>query len=888
MKRQKQKPAAISSGSSSLPVDPPKKKRGRATEPKPLAPAEVDARLAGPPLTETLGEETGAVAEEIVATTHALPAEPPRRGKRKNEKPVAPVRETPAGMKQKSTPPIIEKEMSEPVTATETETTAPAGKQTKNKLLSSPPPEKRPVRKSVNKLTSDPAPKRMARVSGKLGATKKQDLEPVVEALDPAAAKVVKKPVVPMTGSDLQSGRETRPAAVPVQAATAPVMASAAVSTEEETTPFLTEHDLYLFNEGTHRRLYERLGAHPIVHDGVAGTYFAVWAPSALQVSVIGEFNGWRTGANPLRLRGVSGVWDGFFPGISRGTVYKYNIVSKNGGKAFDKADPFGFAHEEPPQTASVVTTLEHTWNDGEWMKNRSQANGHKAPMSTYEVHLGSWRRPTDGREFLSYREIAQPLADYVKQVGFTHVELMPVMEHPFFGSWGYQTTGYFAPSSRFGSPGDFMYLVDILHQNGIGVILDWVPSHFPSDGHGLAYFDGTHLFEHEDPRKGFQPDWNSLIFNYSRHEVRSFLISSAIYWLDVYHADGLRVDAVASMLYLDYSRKQGEWVPNKFGGRENLEAVDFLRQLNEAAYSEVPGVQMIAEESTAWPLVSRPPYVGGLGFGMKWDMGWMHDTLEYIAQDPIHRRFHHGKLTFRPIYAYTENFVLPISHDEVVHGKGSLIRKMPGDEWRRFANLRLLLTYMWAVPGKKLLFMGCEFGQWKEWNHDASLDWDSLQSPLHRGVQHLVGDLNRIYRETPAFFATDFDPSGFQWVDANDSDQSVISFLRVGEGGETILCAFNFTPLPRYNYQLGVPRGGDWIEVLNSDAPMYGGSGQGNLGSVEAAPLPLHGRRNSVTITLPPLGAVFLKSVPPESPDSGIAGAVVRSEQTDAHGDKR
>ncbi|HVT01967.1 MAG TPA: 1,4-alpha-glucan branching protein GlgB [Thermoanaerobaculia bacterium] len=642
----------------------------------------------------------------------------------------------------------------------------------------------------------------------------------------------------------------------------------------EAATPFLTEHDLYLFNEGTHRRLYEKLGAHPMTHDGVEGTYFAVWAPSAMSVSLIGDFNGWEPGVDYLNLRGMSGVWDGFFPGIGKGAVYKYNIVSKNRRKSFDKADPFGFAHECPPETASTVTTLDYEWGDKNWMRDRAAHHGLTAPMSTYEVHLGSWRRPENPDEHLSYRELAQPLADYVKQVGFTHVELMPVMEHPFFGSWGYQSTGYFAPSSRFGSPTDFMYLVDVLHQNGVGVLLDWVPSHFPSDAHGLAYFDGTHLFEHEDPRKGFQPDWNSLVFNYGRHEVRGFLISSAIYWLDMYHADGLRVDAVASMLYLDYSRKQGQWLPNKFGGRENLEAIDFLRQLNEAVYSELPDVLMIAEESTAWPLVSRPPYVGGLGFGMKWDMGWMHDSLKYMAQDPIHRRFHHGKLTFRPMYAYTENFVLPISHDEVVHGKGSLLRKMPGDEWQRFANLRLLLAYMWAVPGKKLLFMGCEFGQWKEWNHDSSLDWDSLQSPLHRGVQHLVGDLNRIYKETPAFYATDFDQAGFQWIDANDSDQSVISFLRIDHDGAATLCVFNFTPHPRYNYQLGVPRGGDWKEILNSDAPVYGGSGVGNFGLVEAAPLPLHSRSNSVTITLPPLGAVFLMSTAPPVGDAGIGDA--------------
>ncbi len=619
----------------------------------------------------------------------------------------------------------------------------------------------------------------------------------------------------------------------------------------------LSDWDLHLFNEGTHHKLWEKLGSHLLP----GGVMFAVWAPNASRVSVIGDFNGWNRDAHPLQPRAASGIWEGFIPDIGKGTKYKYHIVSRANGYQVDKADPFSVHHETPPHTASIVWDLDYDWNDGDWMQSRRARNGYDAPMSIYEVHLGSWRR-IDGRS-MSYREIAQPLAEYAKKLNFTHVELMPVMEHPFYGSWGYQGTGYFAPTSRHGVPQDFQYLVDVLHQNGIGVILDWVPSHFPNDEHGLAFFDGTHLFEHADPRKGFHPDWNSLIFNYGRNEVRAFLLSSALYWLGQYHADGLRVDAVASMLYLDYSRKAGEWVPNEFGGRENIEAISFLRRLNEDVYKVHPDVQVIAEESTAWPMVSRPTYVGGLGFGMKWDMGWMHDTLRYFSKDPVHRKFHHNDLTFRMMYAFTENFVLPLSHDEVVHGKGSLLGKMPGDEWQRAANLRLLFADMFANPGKKLIFMGGEIGAFREWDHDAGLDWDLLQYPIHAGINRWVEDLNKAYRDVPALHELDMSPDGFEWIDCNDTENSIISLVRRSKTrpNECVVVVLNFTPLPRHNYQVGVPRGGEWREILNSDAALYGGSGQGNMGAVHAAPIPLHGRRWSATITLPPLGAVFLLS---------------------------
>ena len=624
----------------------------------------------------------------------------------------------------------------------------------------------------------------------------------------------------------------------------------------------LTDQDVYLFNEGTHYRMYEKLGAHLAAAGHDAGVSFAVWAPNASEVSVVGDFNDWKPGAHPLQARGSSGIWEGFIPGIGKGALYKFHIVSTHHGYTGDKADPFGVFHEKPPRTASVVWDLDYTWADGEWMEQRARRQTVRAPISVYEMHLGSWMRlPEENGRPLSYRETAPRLAEYVERLGFTHVEFLPIMEHPFYASWGYQTTGYFAPTSRYGSPQDFMYLVDYLHQHGIGVILDWVPSHFPSDGHGLAYFDGTHLFEHADWRKGFHPDWNTYIFNYGRNEVRSFLLSSAMIWLDKYHADGIRVDAVASMLYLDYSRKEGEWIPNQFGGRENLEAIDFLRQFNTQAYKEHPGIQTFAEESTAWPMVSRPTYVGGLGFGMKWDMGWMHDTLAYFAQNPIHRKYHHNHLTFRMLYGFTENFVLPLSHDEVVHGKGSLIGKMPGDEWQKFANLRLLFGYMFAQPGKKLLFMGDEFGQVREWTHDASLEWHVLQYAFHRGVQFWVEQLNRVYREQPALHELDTDPAGFEWVDANDNETSVLSFLRKGKSAtDTVLIVCNFTPVPRLEYQVGVPCGGYWRELLNSDAKDYAGSGMGNAGGVRADYRPGHGRPHSLRMTLPPLAVLFLK----------------------------
>ncbi len=624
----------------------------------------------------------------------------------------------------------------------------------------------------------------------------------------------------------------------------------------------LTPFDIHLFNEGTHSHLYEKLGAH--LSKDPEGAWFAVWAPNADSVSVIGDFNGWNRNANTLEPREQSGIWEGFIPGVKHGALYKYHVHSRVTRAGADKADPFAVYAEQPPRQASIVWDLSYGWGDAEWLSGRSRANGRQAPWSVYEVHLGSWMRvPDEDNRWLTYRELAPRLADYAHRLGFTHVEFMPVMEHPFYGSWGYQVTGFFAPTSRYGTPQDFMFLVDHLHQHGIGVILDWVPSHFPSDEFGLQNFDGTHLYEHADPRLGVHPDWGSSIFNYGRNEVRGFLLSSALYWLNRYHADGLRVDAVASMLYLDYSRKSGQWLPNKFGGRENLEAVDFLRRFNIEVYKEHPDVQTIAEESTAWPLVSRPTYLGGLGFGMKWDMGWMHDTLAYMSKDPVHRRFDHHQLTFRMLYAFTENYMLPLSHDEVVHGKGSLLSKMPGDDWQKFANLRLLLAYMYAMPGKKLLFMGAEFGQWREWNHEESLDWHLLDQPMHSGISRWTGDLNRVMRDEKPLHELDFDPAGFAWIDGSDAEQSVISFLRRSTRDELIIAVFNFTPVPRYNYQIGAPLPGRWLELLNSDAPIYGGSGQGNLGGVDAAPVGRHGHLHSLTLTLPPLGAIFLKPEP-------------------------
>ncbi|HVE70204.1 MAG TPA: 1,4-alpha-glucan branching protein GlgB [Thermoanaerobaculia bacterium] len=680
------------------------------------------------------------------------------------------------------------------------------------------------------------------------------DLRPGGAAAAPAAEAYAETPAPEAGAAPQETGAAPRESVVDPRAIREHTIDQIApVTTRPES--LLTDWDLHLFNEGTHHKLWEKLGNHAVP----GGVMFGVWAPNADRVSVIGDFNGWDRDAHPLRARGESGVWEGFIADLPKGTTYKYHVVSRFNGYRVDKADPFAVHQEMPPATASKVWDLEYEWNDDEWMRTRKARNAVDAPISIYEVHLGSWLR-TDDNQPLSYRDIAQPLADYVKKMNFTHIELMPVQEHPFYGSWGYQGTGYFAPTSRFGTPQDFKYLIDHLHQQGIAVLHDWVPSHFPSDEHGLAYFDGTHLFEHSDPRKGFHPDWGSLIFNYGRNEVRSFLLSSALYWLDEYHIDGLRVDAVASMLYLDYSRKQGEWIPNEFGGRENIEAISFLRRLNEDVYNVHPDVQVIAEESTAWPMVSRPTYVGGLGFGMKWDMGWMHDTLQYFAKDPVHRKFHHNSLTFRMMYAFTENFVLPLSHDEVVHGKGSLIGKMTGDEWQHFANLRLLYAHMYANPGKKLMFMGGDIAQWREWNHDTGLDWHLLDSPLHAGINRWLEDLNKAYRDIPAMHELDMSPDGFEWIDCCDTENSIVSLTRYAKDrASSVVAALNFTPLERYNYQIGVPANGHWREVLNSDATLYGGSGMGNMGGVDAVPIPLHGRKWSVTLTLPPLGAVFL-----------------------------
>lgn len=620
----------------------------------------------------------------------------------------------------------------------------------------------------------------------------------------------------------------------------------------------MSAHDIYLFREGTHTQLYDQLGCH-LRPEG--GADFAVWAPNAESVSVIGDWNHWAGGADPLAPRtDGSGIWNGFAAHAARGQGYKYRILSRHGNYAVDKADPFAFYAEAPPATASRIWSLEHDWADAQWMATRGAHNALDAPMSIYEVHLGSWRRKHG--DFLGYREVAHLLADYVIEMGFTHVELMPITEHPFYGSWGYQTTGYFAPTARFGTPHDFMYFVDHLHQRGIGVLLDWVPSHFPTDEHGLGYFDGTHLFEHADPQQGFHPEWQSSIFNYGRNEVRSFLVSSGLFWLNQYHLDGLRVDAVASMLYLDYARQPAEWIPNRHGGRENLEAIGFLQTLNAAVYREHPDTLTIAEESTAWPGVSRPIDTGGLGFGMKWNMGWMHDSLAYMKEDPLHRQHHHHRLTFSLVYAFNENFLLPLSHDEVVHGKGSLIGKMPGDDWQRFANLRALFGFMWAHPGKKLLFMGCEFGQRREWTHDGELEWWVTSLQGHAGLQRFVAELNRVYRSQPALYQLDFSPDGFEWVAADDTAASVYAFLRKPrDGGRVLLVACNMTPVPRTHYRLGVPSSGFWREVLNSDAREFDGAGWGNLGGVQAAPVRAHGHAHSLSLTLPPLSTIIFES---------------------------
>ena len=627
--------------------------------------------------------------------------------------------------------------------------------------------------------------------------------------------------------------------------------------------PWISDYDMYLLEEGTHCRAYEKMGAHLGDLAGQRGVHFAVWAPNAKQVSVLGDFNEWSPRSNALAAHGATGVWEGFVPEAGAGALYKYHITSQYRGYEVDKADPYAFAAEIRPQTASRVWDLStYTWGDGEWTANRANRNGLRRPVSIYEVHLGSWRRvPEEGNRPLTYRELAVQLTDYVREAGYTHVEFLPVMEYPFDGSWGYEVIGYYAPTSRFGTPADFMYLVDSLHQRGIGVIVDWVPAHFPKDQAGLGYFDGTHLYEHSDPRQGEQPEWNTFVFNYGRSEVRGFLTANALFWFDKYHVDGLRVDAVASMLYLDYGRSKGEWIPNQYGGRENIDALQFLRQMNEQVYAAFPDAMMVAEESTAWPMVSRPIYLGGLGFGLKWNMGWMHDTLEYMSMDPIYRRYHQHKITFSLVYAFSENFILPLSHDEMVYGKGSMIARMPGDDWCKFANLRLLYGYMWGHPGKKLLFMGSEFGQWNEWNHDSSLDWHLLEHPLHSGLRRWVRDLNTFYRDQPSLYEVDFESAGFEWVDCSDWEGSVISFLRRAKNPDDVtLFICSFTPVPRLNYRVGVPVNGQWREVLNSDALLYGGSGLGNNGRVEAVPLPLHGRHYSLGLTIPPLGVLVLR----------------------------
>ena len=625
----------------------------------------------------------------------------------------------------------------------------------------------------------------------------------------------------------------------------------------------LTEFDLHLFSEGTHYRAWEKFGSHRITVDGVSGVHFSVWAPNAQRVSVVGDFNRWDGRVHPLRRLVPSGVWEIFIPDVPDGACYKYEVRTV-AGHLLEKADPYGQRFEVPPNSASVIWSGgRYEWGDAGWLHDRPSFGGwHDRPMSVYEVHLGSWRRvPEQGNRYLTYRELADTLVPYVREMGYTHIELMPVMEHPFSGSWGYQVIGFFAPTSRFGSPDDFRYFVDQCHRHGIGVLLDWVPGHFPKDQHGLAQFDGTSLYEHADPRRGEHRDWGTLIFNYGRNEVRTFLMSNALYWLEEFHIDGLRVDAVASMLYLDYSRRHGEWIPNQYGGRENLEAVSFLQQLNTETHGRVPGTITLAEESTSWPAVSRPTYVGGLGFTYKWNMGWMHDMLQYVQEDPVHRRWRHGEITFSMLYAFTENFVLPFSHDEVVHGKRAMLDKMPGDLWQKHATLRALYGYMFGHPGKKLLFMGSEFGQWREWNVESSLDWHLLDDPLHQGLRQWVQDLNHTYQREPSLHQVDFEPAGFGWIDCNDNENSVISFIRRGRDPQDFaVMLVNFTPVPRPGYRFGVPEGGWYRELLNSDAAMYGGSNVGSGGGVMADDRPSHGFNHSLTVTVPPLGFVMFK----------------------------
>ncbi|HEV7663293.1 MAG TPA: 1,4-alpha-glucan branching protein GlgB [Chloroflexota bacterium] len=639
-------------------------------------------------------------------------------------------------------------------------------------------------------------------------------------------------------------------------------MLQATEATADTGHSLLSDFDVYLFNEGTHARMYDKLGAHVATVNGQRGVAFAVWAPNADAVSVIGDFNTWDPTKHPLRERGSSGIWEGFVAGVGQGAHYKYSIKPKFSAKRIDKADPYGFAAELRPSTASIIWDLkQYAWRDEEWLGRRTERQSLQSPISIYEVHLGSWKRVPETQGFLTYKDLAHDLAEYCQQMGYTHVELLPISEHPFDLSWGYQTVGYYAPTSRFGTPDDFKEFVDILHQADIGVLLDWVPAHFPRDPHGLASFDGSALYEHADPRQGEHPDWGTKIFNYGRHEVRSFLISNAVFWVEQYHIDGLRVDAVASMLYLDYSREAGQWIPNQFGGRENLEAISFLQRMNEVVHTECPGVLTVAEESTAWPQVTRPPYMGGLGFSLKWNMGWMHDTLSYISQEPIHRRWHHNELTFSLLYAFQENFVLPFSHDEVVHGKGSLLNKIPGDAWQKFATLRLLFAYMFGHPGKKLLFQGMDFGMGDEWTEAHSIDWHLLRFPLQSGLQRCVADLHRVYRGQPALYEVDFDWRGFDWLESHDNENSVFGFLRKAQDpADCLVVVSNFTPVPRYEYRVGVPTGGPWKEVFNTDSSLYGGSNVGNSGQVWALDEPWAGQPHSLCLTLPPLAAVYLK----------------------------
>jgi 1,4-alpha-glucan branching enzyme len=646
------------------------------------------------------------------------------------------------------------------------------------------------------------------------------------------------------------------------------------MNNESDPNLLLTDFDLHLLAEGTHYRTYEKLGAHVREVKGVSGVHFAVWAPNASGVSVVGDFNAWNPSAHPLTRRAEAGIWEAFVPGVRVGALYKYRVVGPDGRTAGDKADPYGFAAEIRPQTASKVAELAgYEWNDAEWIIARAKRDAAAGPMSIYEVHLGSWRRKVEenGR-WLTYREMAPQLADYVEYMGYTHVELLPITEHPFDGSWGYQTIGYFAPTSRFGGPHDLMHLIDTLHQRGIGVILDWVPAHFPRDGHGLGYFDGTHLYEHASVQRGLHPQWDTFIFNYGRLEVRNFLISSALFWIDRYHIDGLRVDAVASMLYLDYARKHGEWIPNRYGGRENIEAIDFIRLLNDRVHAEYPGVPVIAEESTSWPMVTRPTAVGGLGFDLKWNMGWMHDMLEYTALDPVYRRYHHNLITFSLMYAYSERFLLPFSHDEVVHLKKAMLSKMPGDAWRMFANLRALYGYMYGHPGRKLMFMGDEFGQWHEWNHDTQLDWHLTSEPMHAGLQQWVRDLNALYAKEPALSERDDSPEGFEWIDCSDHEGNVVNFIRrAADSTDMLLFACNFSAAPRYDYRVGTSVAGRWTEILNSDGKEYGGAGMGNFGAVETTDEPKHGRAHSMSLTLPPLSVVAFRA-PRESGNQGVS----------------